>query len=423
MDKDQMMKMAKTILRRYHKDTKYLDKLYKTWQKELKTFYALVDEVNTKNFKKLTNRELTLYYKAFLKAHINVWNHFIFIDAFDPYGDQFVQDHLKKNKLDIAKEDLSALLQSPLPSYITEENIAFLQIVQKALKKDRKLNDYLVEHQKKFYWFRNNYGHVKYMTVEDFYKRLHMFVQKHSAQEIKEELKQIQKISDRDKVMQKCKLSKADRVFFDLFSKLTSYRDERKKMNLLGLTAARYVLYKISKRLEIDVGTLEYLAPWEVKDIFHWDRKKLFTLRGRKENCIWIAPERDFHYFGMDDAKEMFDLINKSIMSKHEELKGVTASVGKAKGRVKIIHLVKDFPRFEKGDILVTQMTRPEFTPILKKAAAIVTDEGGITSHAAIVSRELGIPCVIGTQIATKKLKEGDLIEVDADHGRVKILR
>ena len=65
-------------------------------------------------------------------------------------------------------------------------------------------------------------------------------------------------------------------------------------------------------------------------------------------------------------------------------------------------------------------MTRPELVPAMKKAAAIVTDEGGLTSHAAIVSRELGIPCVVGTKISTKIFKDGDLVEVNANHGSVR---
>ena len=77
---------------------------------------------------------------------------------------------------------------------------------------------------------------------------------------------------------------------------------------------------------------------------------------------------------------------------------------------------------FEHGDILVTGMTRPEFVPLMKKSSAIITDEGGITCHAAIVSRELKIPCIIGTKIATQILKDGDLVEVDADNGVIKIV-
>ncbi len=81
------------------------------------------------------------------------------------------------------------------------------------------------------------------------------------------------------------------------------------------------------------------------------------------------------------------------------------------------------YPGLQKiGDILLSQATSPDLLPAMKKAAAIVTEQGGITSHAAIVSRELGIPCVIGTKIATKVLKDGDLVEVDANRGIVKKL-
>lgn len=76
--------------------------------------------------------------------------------------------------------------------------------------------------------------------------------------------------------------------------------------------------------------------------------------------------------------------------------------------------------KFQKGDILVSVATDPDIVPAMKKAAAIVTEQGGITSHAAIVSRELGIPCIIGTKIATRVLKDGDMVEVDANKGTVK---
>ena len=68
-------------------------------------------------------------------------------------------------------------------------------------------------------------------------------------------------------------------------------------------------------------------------------------------------------------------------------------------------------------------MTRPDFMPLMRKAKAVITDEGGITCHAAIVSRELGIPCIIGTKIATKVLKDGDMVEVDANKGIVRKIK
>lgn len=104
------------------------------------------------------------------------------------------------------------------------------------------------------------------------------------------------------------------------------------------------------------------------------------------------------------------------------ELKGSSASKGFVKGKVRTILYKSQISELNEGEILVTEMTSPEFVPAIKKASAIVTDEGGITCHAAIVSRELGIPCVIGTKIATQVLHDGDLVEVDANKGIVKVL-
>ena len=74
------------------------------------------------------------------------------------------------------------------------------------------------------------------------------------------------------------------------------------------------------------------------------------------------------------------------------------------------------------GDIIVTTMTTPDYLMAMKMAAAIVTEEGGLTSHAAIIARELGIPCIIGTKIATQVFKNGDMVEVDAEKGVVRII-
>lgn len=100
-------------------------------------------------------------------------------------------------------------------------------------------------------------------------------------------------------------------------------------------------------------------------------------------------------------------------------LHGAAASLGIASGPVKIIHKPTEIDKVLKGDVLVTEMTNPEFVPAMQRAAAIVTDTGGRTSHAAIVSRELGIPCVVGTGKATAVLKPGQMITVDGAQGAI----
>ncbi len=100
-------------------------------------------------------------------------------------------------------------------------------------------------------------------------------------------------------------------------------------------------------------------------------------------------------------------------------LSGIPASQGTAKGRVVVVRSKMEFGKVKEGDILVTDHTDPSMVMIMQLAAAIVTDKGGLTSHAAIVSREMGTPCIVATKSGTMKLKDGDIVEVDATNGTV----
>jgi len=117
--------------------------------------------------------------------------------------------------------------------------------------------------------------------------------------------------------------------------------------------------------------------------------------------------------------------LEKKIIKKEREIKGevilrgLAASPGIAYGTVKIISTLKDLGKIKKGDVLVTGMTSPDMVPVMEIASAILTDEGGITSHAAIVSRELGVPAIVGTEEATKILTDGEKITVDGSNGVV----
>jgi len=104
------------------------------------------------------------------------------------------------------------------------------------------------------------------------------------------------------------------------------------------------------------------------------------------------------------------------------EIKGIVGSTGLARGKVKIVQSASKPGIFEKGDILVANVTSPDFVPLMKKSGAIVVDEGGILCHAAIIAREFKKPCVVNTKVATKVLKNNDYIEVDAEKGIIRIL-
>jgi pyruvate,water dikinase len=125
----------------------------------------------------------------------------------------------------------------------------------------------------------------------------------------------------------------------------------------------------------------------------------------------FAAQHRDFIFD--------FPKITKSASS----LQGRVAYKGTITGRVRIVKVKDKMLFFKKGEILVAPMTTPDYLSIMKKAAAFITDEGGALCHAAIIARELKKPCIIGTKIATQVLKDGDLVEVDADKGEVRVIK
>ncbi len=129
---------------------------------------------------------------------------------------------------------------------------------------------------------------------------------------------------------------------------------------------------------------------------------------GRVETLAAYAKRTGYRFIE-DEAKPVSGL-----------LRGRVANPGQAKGKAKLVFTTKDLAKVGKGDILISPMTTANFMPAIRKAAAIVTDEGGLLSHAAIVSRELRKPCLIATKSATKIFKDGDSIEVDAGAGWVR---
>ncbi|HLA04189.1 MAG TPA: phosphoenolpyruvate synthase [Patescibacteria group bacterium] len=136
-----------------------------------------------------------------------------------------------------------------------------------------------------------------------------------------------------------------------------------------------------------------------------------------EDNKLYIVQTRPVTTIKTTDQK--LEAKKSDQITKKPILSGSPASPVIGTGKVVILKSAKELSRIKQGDVLVTEMTNPDFVPAMKRASAIVTDRGGRTSHAAIVSRELGIACVVGTQNATKILKEGMVITVDGAKGLI----
>jgi phosphohistidine swiveling domain-containing protein len=192
----------------------------------------------------------------------------------------------------------------------------------------------------------------------------------------------------------------------------TYIRDVRKQCNMIYNAMADRYLREECKRMGLAYDQAVFLTPEEFEEQKSKGLKDYHHLR--------IAHAT--HNGLVDISEEEWDALVIKDKDSEDFVKGAVASKGKVQGIARIVMGPADFHKVRKGDILISSMTRPEFGPVLKKVAGIVTNEGGITCHAAIVARELKLPCVIGTVNATKVFKDDDLVEVDANAGIVKIL-
>lgn len=140
-----------------------------------------------------------------------------------------------------------------------------------------------------------------------------------------------------------------------------------------------------------------------------------------RESAI-LADKGGLDIFTGEKALEIENIITHPSLDE-DEIKGMSAYPGVMRGKVKIVLNPSKNVDFEEGDVLVAVMTRPDYLPLVHKASAFITDAGGMLSHAAITARELHKPCIVGTKFATQSLKDGDLVEVDADKGIVRIIK
>lgn len=197
-----------------------------------------------------------------------------------------------------------------------------------------------------------------------------------------------------------------------------------------------YSLFPLFQRISEAVGQSinDVMMFWSMKDILTFLEKNAAVskeeIRMRNVFYVLLFDNDVLSFYVGDEAKaRKREILKGYAEQKVTSFQGSVACRGEATGIVKIV-LFEDLRIIEKTalditdkTILVTGMTNPNMIPIIKKVKAIVTDEGGITCHAAIISREFNIPCIVGTKIATQVLKDGDIVEVNAYDGIVRIVQ
>jgi len=226
-------------------------------------------------------------------------------------------------------------------------------------------------------------------------------------------------IQKRKDLVKKLDISGKWLTLFNAFGDFMVTKIYRRYSQIYAIYRMQPILDEIAMRLKITGMQVRLMMTKEIGDALQgkMDRK---VIEKRTEPFVYFVEGANERIFMGKEADKLIKEVESQEHEEVNELKGQTGCVGKAKGVVRQIIRPNDMVKMNKGDILVSIATDPDILPAMKKAAAFVTEQGGVTSHAAIVARELNIPCVIGTKIATKVFKDGDVVEVDAYKGIVK---
>jgi phosphohistidine swiveling domain-containing protein len=201
------------------------------------------------------------------------------------------------------------------------------------------------------------------------------------------------------------------------------WQDERKKQIFIISHFQDLLVREVAKRWSCSFELLHHLSVREVAQIMKGS--DLRDLMEKRHSGFGFEFFEDIRELNTQETKEAWRIFGEEKITDTDRIQGVVVSRGRegiVRGKVRILLDPEKGETFEEGGILVAPMTSPDYIFVMKKAAAVITDAGGLTSHAAVVSRELHIPCIVGTRVATTFLKDGDMVEVDTTHGVVKKL-
>lgn len=389
-------------------------------KKVIRDYYNFFSKFQKINLDKASNLELLELLKKYLNILRQVAPHFV---VSQPEGLYFLTEKLYKELTRKKSSHLMSALISPTRPDITfKEQFELVKVAKKKKVTKGILYNYALKHAWLFFNSYNIEENIEFLRKRlkdkfDHHKKLSemkrlryrqdIIFKSLKSKEIKEICLFLQEIGVERFNLKDC-WGGAEFRFLPLFHEIA----KRIRVPFDSMMSA-YTLVDFEKALLCKEMLPQKQAKQRAKEFIFWKK-------GRKLNLI--------------EDKNQIQGIIKNIRKDEKtgastQTQGVSANPGKVVGIARLVksidisHVLKDFKRFNKGDILVTWMTQPNMVLIARKAAAIIADEGGITSHAALIAREFNIPCIVGTKNATKILKDGDKIEVDADNGVVRKLK
>lgn len=440
--KEDYEKIGAGLMAKFKKDQTYLDGLIKWCEPMVDSLYDFLNKnLNGEKIINLTNEEIADKYVEYANKYLS-----FHLKNTPPWwigaaiAERELKDYLTKKDTEDIEGVMSIITDSS--EYGSEnfhEEISLLDIAIKLkklkIKKINSVNDLpkeeraiLTKHCQQFFSIPFGYNNGIIWDEQYFFNKL-----KNLLTQSPYTIKNSKLEETKNKIIKRDSLTKSLSLPTDMLNlllslrKLTYLQELKKSTQTKSHTLLQLVVKKeIAKRIGVDQKYIDYFSEIEIRDSL-LNKRSLISeeeLKARDGFCILTVKDMKYSWLYETEARKFVkdnDLMQD--ISGVKEIKGMVACKGFAKGAVKVCRSSTEINKIKEGDILVTSMTTPDFVPAMRNASAVITDEGGITCHAAIMSRELNKPCIIGTKNSTKILKDGDLVEVDANAGIIKILK
>jgi len=433
---------SKKIFTHFVGNSAFIVKASKNVQKIGRDLLVHGQRVAKMDLTKLSNHQIQVLinqWKDKYQALVNWGLLFVFVDMGTNYLTNGANQALSKSQLPkgVSVPEAFSILSTPLYKTAIFKEEEGLMNLANAASRDQKLakfilhNDYrqlpirfplfdkkIKNHLRKFAWVYYAYEGPA-LETGDVLKRLGELInEKNLSKKIIEKKNYLLDLRTRQgRLLKGAKLTKSAQILIKLAKETMLIKGLRKDFMFQSFYLMEGLFKEICRRTGLSWGQVHHLRPEEVEAVL---KGKIGSqeLNDRIKHCAYFSTGE---LVTGGAAQKFADLLSHEV-SDDKQITGQCACPGSARGKVKIINKREEMGKMEVGDILVSVATTPEVVSAMKKAAAIVTEIGGISCHAAIVSRELKIPCVIGTKIATKILKDGDMVEVLADEGIVNII-
>lgn len=429
-----MKKSAEAGLRDFS-DFDYQKKYFLQIKKTLATGNNIFERIKNARLPEMPDIDIKGLFLAINSTMCNIFGYYI---SCQPQCLSLVEktakEKLSENIPEEKVPEIFAILTAPNKiNKIKQEELDWLNLLIDAKKNNlskKEIKNRLSSHYAKYFLLNASDGQAALSLEHYFNKFMNDITSKGSSlsRKASEILASTKKTDEEKKLISvQNKLAAEPLDMCCLLADIGHWRLEMRFVWMIGYHYSKMILDEISSRFNCDKNTIRFATISEIMQLF--DQKPLpkKILEARSKSFLFSIEDGRPILFSGDKADQKYrSCVTHDNYNNITELKGNVSMEGKISGHVIVYNWGDDIQaklsKAKGSFILVSGQTRPQLMPLLRKCAGIITDEGGITSHAAIVSRELGKPCIIGTKIATKVLKDGDKVEIDANNGIIKII-